>query len=254
MISVFCAYPSFRFMDVMSAPTSLVASITGIPGVLTCSWSAGSITGSYVVTITQTIQGVQTVINLPSTTSLSATYSNLVTAASYSFVVTAWTGSSGSGAPSATSTASSTVSYYNPYGGPQGVQGYQGIQGIQGATGPTGIQGQQGIQGPAFGATGPSGPTFVGGLITTAIFGAADIGTTSNPVINIKYSGNISNTNTDTTNAIGGVTIGPSGSVSCTTFSNSTSSTFNGNVNGSSASCTGNAATATTVIYTVQTI
>ena len=207
----------------MSAPTSLVASITGIPGVLTCSWIIGSGTVSYIVTITQTIQGVQTVINLASTTASPSTYSNLVTAASYSFVVTGYSGAIGTGTPYVSS-ASSTVSYYNPYGGPQGVQGYQGIQGIQGATGPTGIQGQQGIQGPAFGATGPTGPTFVGGQITIPISGGVNIGWTAGapgyfgPVVDIVYSGNIVNTNSATTNTIGGATIGPSGNVSGTDF------------------------------------
>ena len=210
-MSVLSGYPSFRFMDVMSAPTSLVASIVGAPGVLTCSWTAGSGNLSYTVAITQTIQGVQTVINplnSPTyTTSLSITYSNLVTAGSYSFIVTGWTTASGGGT-SYVSTASSTVSYYNPYGGPQGVQGYQGIQGIQGWTGPTGTQGPQGIQGPAFN-TGPTGPAFVGGILTRDIGGAVAIGpaTMGGAVTNITYSGKITSTDSTTSNVIGGITL-----------------------------------------------
>jgi len=133
-------------MDVMSAPTSPTASISGTPGVLTCSWTPGSVTGSYIVTVTQTSQNVVTTVALPFVTTTSTTYSNIVTTATYSFVVAAYAAVNGTGT-AFTSSASPTIVYYNPFGGPQGVQGVQGIAGANGGLGPQGPQGLQGLQG-----------------------------------------------------------------------------------------------------------
>jgi hypothetical protein len=226
-------------MDVMSAPTNLQASIAGIPGVLTCSWTPGTITGSYIVIITQTIQGVSTSFNpIPSpfyTQATNVAFSNLVTGASYTFVVTAYTNDNGTGTSEVSSPLALAVSYYNPFGGPQGVQGYQGIQGIQGPSGPTGIQGQQGLQGPGgYSPTGPTGPVFLGGGITSDLFlegGTPSIGTVVKPFNNIYYYGNIINTLAATTNNIGGVTLGPNNVIGCgpingVTLSNAGSSGF----------------------------
>jgi len=228
-MSVLPGRPSFRFMDVMSAPTLAVANaptITGAPGsyVLNYSWSGNNTPTNYTVILYQTIQGTTTIAQLGSvgtnpTTATTTTYTNLVSLATYYFTVVATNGSGSS--PLA---QSSTVSFYNPYAGPQGVQGYQGIQGIQGATGPTGIQGQQGIQGPAYGATGATGPTFIGGQITIPISGPVNIGWTAGapgyygPVADIVYAGKILNTNANVANTIGGVTLGPTGYVTGTDF------------------------------------
>ena len=207
-------------MDVMSAPTNLQAVINGLPGQLTISWTAGSGNQSYGYVITQTIQGVSSTLASDVTSFRSVPFSNLVTGATYTFSVTGWSELSpaGSGTNLGTAVLSTPVSYYNPFGGPQGVQGYAGIQGIQGWTGPTGIQGVQGIQGPAFGATGPTGPTFQGGLLTSAIEGPVAIGLPLGvgfgPVTDINFSGNINNTINTSTNTIGGVTLGPTGTIS----------------------------------------
>ena len=138
-----------------------------------------------------------------------AVYTTPTTSYYYQTTITA----QGTGGP-VTST-SSALYYYNAYQGPQGVQGYQGVKGDQGWTGPTGLQGPQGLQGP-FG--GPTGPTFVGGAITTDLFlssGTPSIGQTAAAFNNIHYYGYINNTLSTTTNRIGGVTLGPSGALSC---------------------------------------
>ena len=131
----------------MSVPvaTATTPTITGAPGsyVLNYSWSGTNTPTSYTVVLYQTIQGLTTTAATLTTTVLtSSTYSNLVTGASYYFIVTATNGS-GTSSP----VTSSSVSFYNPFGGPQGVQGVQGISGAQGGSGPTGPQGLQGLQG-----------------------------------------------------------------------------------------------------------
>ena len=205
----------------MSAPTSLQAVINGLPGVLTISWTAGSGNVSYTFVITQTIQGVSSTLASDGTSFTSASYSNIVTGATYTFTVSGWSGAGGTGIQYPAVAPFPIVSYYNPFGGPQGVQGYQGIQGIQGGTGPTGMQGVQGIQGPAFGATGPTGPTYIGGsLLTEPITGSIVIGPTAGfgvlggPVTDINFSGNINNTVNTSRNSIGGVMLGPNGTIS----------------------------------------
>lgn len=161
----------------MSAPTAPTASISGTPGVLTCSWTPGSVTGSYIVTVTQTSQNVVTTVALPFVTTTSTTYTNLVTTATYSFVVAAYAAANGTGT-AFTSSASPTITYYNPFGGPQGVQGVQGIAGANGGQGPPGPQGVQGLQGVVMvdGAGSGNTPNY---LITT----------TSNPGIINANSG-----------------------------------------------------------------
>ena len=198
-------------MDVMSAPTAPTASISGTPGVLTCSWTPGSVTGSYIVTVTQTSQNVVTTVALPFVTTTSTTYTNLVTTATYSFVVAAYAAANGTGT-AFTSSASPTITYYNPFGGPQGVQGVQGIAGANGEQGPPGPQGVQGLQGVVMvdGAGSGNTPNY---LITTtdnpgkinANSGLTWNGTTLNVAANGNTAGVIV-TGTGN-NSIGGVTL-----------------------------------------------
>jgi len=199
-------------MDVMSVPTSPTVSISGTPGVLTCSWTpgAGPTSGSYIVTVTQTSQNVVTTVTLPFVTTTSTTYSNLVTTATYSFVVAAYAASNGSGPPF-TSSASPTITYYNPFGGPQGVQGVQGISGANGVQGPPGPQGEPGLQGvvnfsgPGLGNT----PNYL--ITTTSNPGTinANSGLTWNGTT-LNVSGNSADgviTTSAGNNSIGGVTL-----------------------------------------------
>jgi hypothetical protein len=175
------------------------------------------------VILYQTIQGVATVAQNGSTgsnptTATSATYTNLVPEARYSFTVVATNGSGSS----ALATSVNNPTFYNPYGGPQGVQGYQGPQGIQGTAGPTGLQGSTGLQGPGgFSPTGPTGPIFLGGPITSDLFvsgGTPSLGRSTNAFVNMFYSGSISNTIDATVNRIGGVTLGANGYVTGVDF------------------------------------
>jgi hypothetical protein len=207
----------------MSVPvaTANTPTITGSPGsyVLNYSWSATVYPDSYTIILYQVIQGVTTVAQLGlsggsgnpvSSLVTNTTYTNLVSAASYYFTVTATNGNGTSALVTST-----TVSFYNPYGGPQGVQGYQGIQGIQGWTGPTGIQGPQGLQGLSYSPTGPTGATFVGGPISVSLQGAVNIGVTGAAVVDINYSGRINAVNSYQ-NQIGGVTLGAAGAINTT--------------------------------------
>ena len=196
----------------MSVPTSPTVSISGTPGVLTCSWTpgAGPTSGSYIVTVTQTSQNVVTTVTLPFVTTTSTTYSNLVTTATYSFVVAAYAAVNGTGPPF-TSSASPTITYYNPFGGPQGVQGVQGISGANGVQGPPGPQGEPGLQGvvnfsgPGLGNT----PNYL--ITTTSNPGTinANSGLTWNGTT-LNVSGNSADgviTTSAGNNSIGGVTL-----------------------------------------------
>jgi len=154
-------------MDVMSVPvaTANTPTITGAPGsyVLNYSWSGTNTPTSYTVSLYQVIQSVTTVAaTLTATALTSSTYSNLVTGASYYFVVTATNGT-GTSSP----VTSSSVSFYNPFGGPQGVQGIQGISGANGVQGPQGPQGLQGLQG-VVNFSGPGAGNISNYLITTS--------------------------------------------------------------------------------------
>ena len=195
----------------MSAPTAPTASISGTPGVLTCSWTPGSVTGSYIVTVTQTSQNVVTTVALPFVTTTNTTYTNLVTTATYSFVVAAYAAANGTGT-AFTSSASPTITYYNPFGGPQGVQGVQGIAGANGGQGPPGPQGVQGLQGVVMvdGAGSGNTPNYL--ITTTDNPGKinANSGLTwDGETLNVAANGNTAGVIVTGTgnNSIGGVTL-----------------------------------------------
>lgn len=236
----------------MSAPTGATASISGTPGVLTCSWTPGTVTGSYIVTVTQTSQSVVSTITLPFVTTTSTTYTNIVTTATYSFVVAAYAAANGTGTPF-TSSASSTIAYYNPFGGPQGIQGIQGVQGANGGLGPVGAQGPAGLQGIVNISNNPNNvANYL--LTTTTVPGtinANSLLTFSGTTLNI--GGNITGVTSINNTVVGGVTLSGGnitglGSINNTVVGGVTLSggaiygTLYGSVSGN---VTGNATTAT---------
>ena len=269
----------------MSAPAGVTATTlqSGGPGSYTInySWTTGTTpsAASFSVTLYSIIWGVTSIVKGPTnytSSQLSDTYTNTVTGASYYCIVTAYAGAGQTGASA--QFQSQQTSVYNPYGGPQGVQGYQGVQGLQGPTGPVGQQGLQGVKGlmqvtnyattnqlittggdsthltayPLFTLNGTTLSLGAGANITTAATSNSIGGVTLNNgavsgVTTLGMGGALSGVTTITNGAAASITsIGtpsyPVTNIYATTFTGA----LTGNCSGSSATCTGNAATATT--------
>ena len=212
-------------------------------GSITFSWTTSSATSTTASLQYATLAGgpFTTLTSTTLTDSLNGTRNGVYTTPTTSYYYQTTITATGTGGP-VTST-STVLYYYNPYQGPQGVQGYQGVKGDQGTAGPTGIQGATGLQGPGgYSPTGPTGPTFIGGPISKDLYfggGTASIGQAGAAFNNIFFYGSISNTVDSTTSRIGGVTLGPSGALSCGAITAPTTTNTINSLVISAGTCTG---------------